>query len=138
MRRWVAQQYSRWFPPGSILRQLFIFGVGGVLAFLIYTLCALVAFYVFHLHYLMSTVLAFLLSSVVSFTWHRTLTFASNRKIKHAYPGFVLVQSAGLAVNVLLVHIQVYHLHWSYGWSLPLPVLVSAIITYVMNRWVIF
>lgn len=138
MKWWVARQYNRLFPAGSILRQLFVFGLGGVLAFLIYALCALMAFYVFHLHYLISTVLAFMLSSVVSFTWHRTLTFASKRKIKHAYPGFVLVQLVGLAVNVLLVHIQVHHLHWPYGWSLPLPVLVSAAITYVINRWIIF
>lgn len=91
------------------------------------------------IHYLLSTVLAFLVAFVASFSLQKFWTFRDHSKGLHRQlPLYLAMQGANLGLNTLFMFILVRYFHIWYLLSQVLISLLLAFISFFINKRFIF
>ena len=93
-----------------------------------------------HIYYLVSTVIAFLVSFVVSFTLQKFWTFQDNSKdqLHLQLPLYLTMQVVNLGLNAGLMYVLVEYFRVWYILSQVIITIVLAIIVFFINKFYIF
>jgi len=127
----------------GVLGQLIRFGIAGGISTVIYSAVYLpLTFYVFErshavfavpFAFAVAVTAGFFLHSRWSFKGHGTRTPGASQQAK-----FVLVQASGMGLNAVITWIGTSLLGFP-AWAPLLPaVLLATILTFILNRWLVF
>jgi putative flippase GtrA len=120
--------------------QVFRFLVAGGIGFGINIVSLYVFTDVFHVYYIISTVLAFLIAFSVSFTLQKSWTFkdASRENMHVQLSMYLAMQLTNLGLNTGLMYVFVEYLHIWYIFSQVIITTILSIVVYTVNKKYIF
>lgn len=88
-----------------------------------------------HFHYLLGSTIAFLIAATNNFILNKRWTFKDKqRRIKSQYAQFIVVSTAALAVNLVLLFVFVEYLNVHYLLAQILAVLIAMFINFTGNK----
>ncbi|MCR4281293.1 MAG: GtrA family protein [Candidatus Kaiserbacteria bacterium] len=121
-------------------QQIFRYLIAGGLAFAVNIIVLYVLTDVLHVYYLFSTVAAFLVSFLVSFTLQKFWTFQDNSRdqLHLQLPLYLTMQVVNLGLNTALMYALVEYLHIWYILSQTIITTILAVIVYIINKKYIF
>lgn len=121
-------------------QQIFKFLIAGGFAFVVNIVALYVLTDILHIYYLVSTVAAFLISFLVSFTLQKFWTFkdASKDNVHLQLQLYLAMQVANLGLNTGLMYVFVEYLHIWYILSQVIITTVLSIVVFSINKRYIF
>jgi putative flippase GtrA len=110
------------------------YGVVGVLGTLIHFATTIALVELLGTNPVAATVIGFLLALITSFVLMRGWVFRSAAPVAAAFPRYVAVSVAGLALNAGLMYLVVDIARVSYLWGLVAVVIVVPVFNFTLNR----
>jgi putative flippase GtrA len=120
------------------LRQLFKFGIVGVIAAMVNLLGVFLLVEIFNMKPLIANIFAFMISFNVSYLGQRFWSFAETT-VRHrkAIPKYFTVAIVGFCLNELLFSIFLHILHLYYMLALVIVIGLVAVFSFICNKlWV--
>lgn len=132
--------YTKLFERAKRHGQIFRFLIAGGIAFVVNIITLYMLTDIMHIYYLVSTVGAFLISFLVSFTLQKFWTFKEHSRdnLHVQLPLYLGMQVVNLGLNAALMYVFVEYLHVWYILSQTIITTVLSALVYFVNKKYIF
>lgn len=119
----------------SLFREIFFYGLGGTISTLIHFMVAMTLTLKLSAHYLSANAIAFMVSSLFSYQWHRKLTFDYQGKNSIAgYLKFLMGAISGLIIIEITLFITISILKLPYITGQTIALILSPAATFLINK----
>ena len=108
--------------------------VGGGISTVIHYAISCFLHYFFNMQPLATNAIAFFVSLIFSFSWHKRFTFESDVKIHSGYAKFCLIGLAGLVCSQIIMWLTYHVLGIGFLYSQLIAIIILPPITYVLNH----
>ena len=139
--RIIKEGFRRYVYDKYIAKYILIlkYSVGGAAAFVVDATLLYVFTEYANIWYLTSSILSFLIASIVNYVYQRLVTFKhSGTNIKKQYLSFLLIAAVGLGLNTLLLWVQVELLGLWYMLAKAIAAVIVLVWNFEMNKYFTF
>ena len=109
--------------------------MAGILSTAVYFGLVITLVELFHRDPVVSSVLGFVITIVLSYVLNRQWVFVSARSHTSAFPSFVLATFISLALNASIMHVTVHIVRWWYVVGLLITTAIVPPINFAMNYY---
>jgi len=132
IKTFIIQKYS-------LIREIFIYGLVGISAFITHFSIVFLLVHFFHIHPLIANAIAFIISFNVSFWGHHHFTFSGHKnEVKIVMQRLFAVAVTNFFVNEYFYYILLSKLHLQYLIALLINLTIFALISYVVSKFWVF
>ncbi|MBO2944778.1 GtrA family protein [Paenibacillus sp. F411] len=122
----------------NVLFNFIQYGIVGAIGTLVHTVILAACVEYLNLSPVLSTVIGFVFSLVISYKLNSIWTFKNRGEGVNRFLKYTITCSYGLLVNILIMYMMVNVLHYSYMLGQLIAVMVVPIINYSLSRYWVF